>query len=219
MTSFPTFDHPPVLAVLDYGMGNLRSVCKALEACGGKVRLIDQPDQLGDAEALVFPGQGAIGGCMQRLRTTGWDTVLHDWIAADKPYFGICLGLQALFEESEESAEPGLGIIPGKVVRFQRPPECKIPHMGWNAVDWAGDPDILLAGLPQTGGHFYFVHSYHACPADPSVIWGTTDYAGSFVSAIRRGNCLATQFHPEKSQFYGLRLYRNFLEWVHLSRL
>lgn len=200
-------------------MGNLRSVCKALETCGGVVRLIDQPEQLSGAEALVFPGQGAIGGCMRRLRSTGWDRVLRSWIEEDKPYFGICLGLQALFARSEESEEPGLGILPGKVIRFVPLPERKIPHMGWNRVRWRGEMDSLVTGLPPENGHFYFVHSYFACPEDPSMVWGTTDYDGDFVSAVRRGNCLATQFHPEKSQFYGLRLYRNFLEWVLLSRL
>ena len=208
----PPLARSPLVAVLDYGMGNLRSVIKALEVAGARVRLIENPRELGQAEALVFPGQGAIGGCMYCLRKNGFADLLAHWIAEDRPYFGICLGLQALFEHSEESGDPGLGIFPGRVRRFPSGGDLKIPHMGWNEARWRDSEDTLLEGIAKPAAHFYFVHSYYADPEEKGLIWSETDYGGDFVSGIRRGNCLATQFHPEKSQFYGLRLYRNFLE-------
>ena len=137
------------------------------------------------------------------------DTV-SSWIKADRPFLGVCLGMQALFELSEEGNIAGLGIFPGKVVRFRRPPEFKIPHMGWNTVRFTQPDSPLAAGLLTEGEAFYFVHSYHCVPADPSLVLAECDYGGVFTAAIARGRCFATQFHPEKSQAKGLRIYRNF---------
>jgi glutamine amidotransferase len=203
----------PELAIIDYGMGNLRSVERALVAVGGAVRLVDAPDQVGAAKALVFPGQGAIVDAMARLRDKGWDNFIRQWILRDQPFFGICLGLQALFEQSEEGHTGGLGILGGSVRRFSfgNGSGIKVPHMGWNTVEFA-DADDLLVDIPMTSSHFYFVHSYYVVPEDKRLIWGRTCYGGlTFCSAIRRGNLFATQFHPEKSQQVGLRLYRNFV--------
>ncbi|MDX2110214.1 MAG: imidazole glycerol phosphate synthase subunit HisH [Verrucomicrobiota bacterium] len=201
----------PKLAVLDYGMGNLRSVCKAWEHVGADVSLVNDPASLGSPDALIFPGQGAIVDCMRLLKETGFDAVIRDWVAADKPFFGICLGLQALFEHSEEGDTPGLGIFPGRVVRFRLPVGFKVPHMGWNSVTWTRDTPVdsgLRSGLEQ----FYFVHSYYVETPAVELPWGKTEYGGkTFTSAIARGRCFATQFHPEKSQTKGLQIYRNFL--------
>jgi glutamine amidotransferase len=216
MTTFASSPAPDLdLAVIDYGMGNLRSVLRAFERVGGRPRLVSTPAEAAGADALVFPGQGAIVDCMRLLQETTLDDTIRDWIARDRPFFGVCLGLQALFEHSEEGDTPGLGIFPGEVVRFRLHSPYKIPHMGWNTVRWLGDDlpcDPLLRNLAPAGDSFYFVHSYHAQPADPSLVWGETEYGYPFASAIRRGNCYATQFHPEKSQAKGLQLYRNFLE-------
>ena len=201
----------PRLAVIDYGMGNLRSVVRAWEHVGAEAHLVSEPGQIGAADALVFPGQGAIVDTMHLLKATGFDRAILDWIAADRPFFGICLGLQALFEHSEEGDTPALGVFKGSVKRFDLDPSLKIPHMGWNAVSFEpGAPltEGLVSGLDQ----FYFVHSYYIEPQDESLALFYTDYGGRFVSGIRSGNCYATQFHPEKSQAKGLHLYRNFLK-------
>lgn len=203
----------PRLAVIDYGMGNLRSVVKAWEHEGADARLVSQPDEIGAADALVFPGQGAIVDTMRLLQETRFDNAIRDWIAADKPFFGICLGLQALFEHSEEGDTPALGIFQGEVKRFDVDPSLKIPHMGWNTVSFdAGDP--ITEGLVSGDDQFYFVHSYYIDPRDKGLMLFETDYGGRFVSGIRSGNCYATQFHPEKSQAKGLQLYRNFLRML-----
>ncbi len=200
----------PRLVVIDYGMGNLRSVLRAWEKVGAEVELVAEPSAIGAADALVFPGQGAIVDCMRLLEETGFARAIRDWIAADKPFFGICLGLQALFEHSEEGDTAALGVFPGQVRRFRPGPGYKIPHMGWNAVRF--DRDIpLTAGLESGRDQFYFVHSYLADPSDRGLVLFETDYGGPFVSGIAHGNCYACQFHPEKSQAKGLHLYRNFL--------
>lgn len=202
----------PVLAVIDYGMGNLRSVAKAWEHEGASVRLVETPGDIGRADALVFPGQGSIVATMQLLQRTGFATAIQDWLSADKPFFGICLGMQALFEHSEEGDTAGLGIFPGTVERFRFPAGSglKVPHMGWNTVTFLRETSVDAGLGPEP--HFYFVHSYRVKPADPAIVWGTTQYGGeSFCSAIQRGRCFATQFHPEKSQHNGLLLYRQFL--------
>lgn len=201
----------PRLAVIDYGMGNLRSVVRAWEFVGANAYLVSEPAQIRSADALIFPGQGAIVDAMRLLKATGFDSALRDWIAADRPFFGICLGLQALFEHSEEGDTPGLGIFKGSVKRFEIDPSLKIPHMGWNTVSFepaAPLTDGLRSGVDQ----FYFVHSYYIEPQDPGLALFYSDYGGRFVSGIRLGNCYATQFHPEKSQAKGLQLYRNFLK-------
>ncbi|MEM8867657.1 MAG: imidazole glycerol phosphate synthase subunit HisH, partial [Verrucomicrobiota bacterium] len=173
----------PQLAVIDYGMGNLRSVLRAWQHVGADARLVTSPDQLVDADALIFPGQGAIVDAMQLLKATGFDAVIRDWIAADKPFFGICLGLQALFEHSEEGDTEGLGVFKGKVRRFEIDPSLKIPHMGWNAVDFQPDAP-LTNGLESGKDQFYFVHSYYIEPEDHSITLFETDYGGRFVSGI-----------------------------------
>lgn len=203
----------PNVALLDYGGGNLRSVRRALEASGAAVRLAAAPAEAAGADAVVFPGQGAIGDCMDCLRRTDFDAFLREWIAADRPFLGICLGLQALFERSEEGGRAGLGIFPGQVTRFPAGGGLRIPHMGWNEARFVPGAG-LTEGLRTEGEPFYFVHSYRLVATDPSLVWCVTDYAGTFVSGVRRGRVLATQFHPEKSQAKGLQLYRNFLSLV-----
>ena len=203
----------PRLAVIDYGMGNLCSVVRAWEHIGADAFLVSDPSQIANVDALIFPGQGAIFDTMRLLQSTGFDNKIRDWIAADKPFFGICLGLQALFEYSEEGDIDTLDIFKGSVKRFRfdfSDPSLKIPHMGWNSVTFdSGAP--LTDGLTSGQDQFYFVHSYHILPQDPSLALFHTNYGGQFVSGIRSGNCYATQFHPEKSQAKGLHLYRNFL--------
>jgi glutamine amidotransferase len=207
----------PHVAILDYGMGNLRSVHRALLKVGADARLVSDPNEARDADALVFPGQGAIVDTMSLLEQRGWDEFLHEWIRRDRPFFGICLGLQALFDFSEEGETEGLGIFPGTVrrFRFSREAHLKVPHMGWNRVRFAAPSDELLEGIRPEGESFYFVHSYYVLPETAGLIWGTTGYGpDSFCSAIRRGNLVATQFHPEKSQALGLRLYANFINRI-----
>jgi len=205
----------PRLAVVDYGMGNLRSVVRAWEHVGADARLVSDPREFASADAVVFPGQGAIVDTMRLLKRTGFDQAIRDWIAADKPFFGICLGLQALFEHSEEGDTEALGIFKGKVKRFQIDPSLKIPHMGWNSVRIEA-PCEVTDGLVSDVDQFYFVHSYYIEPEDETLALFSTDYGGRFVSGIRSGNCYATQFHPEKSQAKGLQLYRNFLNALSL---
>ena len=203
----------PRLAVIDYGMGNLCSVVRAWEYVGAEAFLVSDPNQIANSDALIFPGQGAIVDTMRLLQSTGFDNIIRDWIANDKPFFGICLGLQALFEYSEEGDTATLGIFKGSVKRFRfdlGDPSLKIPHMGWNTVTFdSGAP--MTDGLTSGQDQFYFVHSYHIVPRDSSLALFHTNYGGQFVSGIRSGNCCATQFHPEKSQAKGLHLYRNFL--------
>ncbi len=203
----------PVIAVIDNGICNLRSVTKALEAVGADVRVVQVPAEVeaADADGLVLPGVGALEDCVASLKASGLAETVREWIKADRPFLGVCLGMQALFDCSEEGGKTeGLGIFAGKVVRFQRPPELKIPHMGWNTVRFTQPNSPLAAGLLNDGEAFYFVHSFHCVPADPSLILAECDYGGVFTAAIARGRCFATQFHPEKSQAKGLRIYRNF---------
>jgi glutamine amidotransferase len=200
----------PRLAVIDYGMGNLRSVVRAWQHVGADAELVDSPAGIRGADALVFPGQGAIVDTMRLLEATGFDHAIRDWIDQDRPFFGICLGLQALFEHSEEGDTPALGVFKGTVKRFRIDPSLKIPHMGWNAVSFDSAAP-LVQGLRSGEDQFYFVHSYYVEPGDPSLAFFHTDYGGNFVSGICSGRCIATQFHPEKSQAKGLQLYTNFL--------
>jgi glutamine amidotransferase len=205
-----------MIAVIDNGICNLRSVTKALEAVGAELRVVRTPGEVADAHAdgLVLPGVGALRDCVASLRATGLDHTLREWIAADRPFLGVCLGLQALFDHSEEGGPEGtagLGILPGRVIRFVRPPEYKIPHMGWNTVRFTQLDTPLRAGLATEGEAFYFVHSFHCVPSDPRLVLAECDYGGVFTAAIARGRCFATQFHPEKSQAKGLGIYRNFV--------
>jgi glutamine amidotransferase len=200
------------IAVIDTGICNLRSVTKALEAVGASVRVARTPREVekSGASGLVLPGVGALRDCVAALQGAELGKTVREWIAADRPFLGVCLGMQALFEHSEEADVTGLGIFPGKVVRFRRPPEFKIPHMGWNTVRFTQPGSPLAATLAPAGEPFYFVHSFHCMPADPSLVLGECDYGGAFCAAIGRGRCFATQFHPEKSQAKGLQIYRNF---------
>ena len=209
----------PRIGILDYGMGNLRSVHRAFIAAGADARIVDHPHEMEDRQALVFPGQGAIVDTMRLLRQREWIGFLRDWLDSDRPFFGICLGLQALFEFSEEGQTRGLGIFKGHVRRFsfERQSGIKIPHMGWNQVRFRS-ADSLMDHIHPHQDQFYFVHSYYVVPENDDIIWGTTEYGETvFCSAIRRGNLVATQFHPEKSQEKGLQLYRNFLNIVKSS--
>ena len=207
------------IVVVDYGMGNLRSVAKALEHVAPKATVLISGDaqQVRNADRLVLPGQGAMPDCMRHLDASGLREVVLE-AARSKPLFGVCVGEQMLFEHSEEGDCEGLGVLPGRVIRFaaeqMRTPDgsrLKVPHMGWNSVHqdrahpmWAGVPD---------GAYFYFVHSFHAVPADPALTVGSTDYGLRFTCAVARDNIFATQFHPEKSAATGLRVYQNFVDW------
>ena len=201
----------PRIAVIDYGMGNLRSVAKAVEFAGGDVSIVTQPEELTGAAGLVLPGVGALADCVSALRSTGMDEAVRTWIAADRPFLGVCLGLQALFDYSEEAETTGLGIFQGRVVRFRLPEEFKVPHMGWNTVRLTQPDAALVKGLSVAGESFYFVHSYYCVPTESDLILAECDYGLKFTAAIARGRCFATQFHPEKSQTKGIQLYRNFV--------
>ncbi len=197
-----------MIAIVDYGMGNLRSVQKAVEKVGFDAVLVDRPEGLEGAEKIVVPGVGAFRDAMQGLKDRGLIEPILRHIRKGRPYLGICLGLQILFSESAEDGPcGGLDVIPGKVVRFQED-HLKIPHMGWNQVSFRRDIPIA-SNIPQDS-YMYFVHSYYVCPDDPSVIAGVTEYGREFTSMIWKDNVFATQFHPEKSQANGLTLLRNF---------
>jgi len=200
------------IAVIDTGICNLRSVTKALEAVGADPRVVRTPEELeaSGGRGLVLPGVGALRDCVASLRATKLDEAVRAWIAADRPFLGVCLGMQALFERSEEGGVTGLGVFPGEVVRFRRPPEVKIPHMGWNTVTFRQPESPLANALTRDGEAFYFVHSFHCVPRDAKLVLAECDYGGAFTAAIGRGRCFATQFHPEKSQAKGLQIYRNF---------
>lgn len=196
-----------MITIVDYGSGNLRSVQKAFERLGTPARITDDPQVVAEAERVVLPGVGAFGDAMRALRDRGLVEPLREHIRADKPFFGICMGLQLLFETGLEGGRhEGLGLLPGEVVRFELPAGLKVPHMGWNTVRWRSP----TAGS-ESGSWYYFVHSYFARPQDASVIAAVTDYGGEFVSAVVRGRLFATQFHPEKSQAAGLELLASFV--------
>ena len=201
----------PLLAIIDYGMGNLRSVVRAWEHVGATTKIVSAPDEIEAVDALVFPGQGAIVDAMHLLRETGFDNTIRDWIAGDKPFFGICLGLQALFDYSEEGNTKALSIFKGNVRRFDVKAPLKVPHMGWNSITFTSN-DLITNELTSGQDQFYFVHSYFVEPLEKGLILFETDYGGRFVSGICSGKCYATQFHPEKSQAKGLQLYSNFLK-------
>jgi imidazole glycerol-phosphate synthase subunit HisH len=210
-----------LIVVVDYGMGNLRSVSQAvLHAAQGSdvdVRVTSRPEDVMAAERVVLPGQGAMRDCMRELHDSGLEqAVLH--AAANKPLMGVCIGMQMLLDHSEEQDTPGLGLIAGRVLRFelqgrvqQDGSRFKVPQMGWNQVMQTG-PHPVWQGVPDAA-YFYFVHSFYAQPAQALHSVGETDYGVRFTSAVARDNIFATQFHPEKSAAHGLALYRNFLSW------
>ncbi len=199
------------VGVIDYGAGNLRSVCNTLGSLGADFRLVGGPGDLEAVDTVIFPGVGAFGDCSDNLVGRGLMEPLRAWISADKPFLGICIGFQMLFESSTESpGAPGLGALAGEVVRFPDQRGLKVPHMGWNQLDISHPDDPAWSGLGESP-YFYFVHSFFPQPADPSIVASTTRYGSPFTSSVRRGKLLATQFHPEKSQAAGSRLIGNFL--------
>ena len=201
-----------MIALLDYGSGNLRSVEKALRQVGAEVNVVTRPDGMKDARGVVLPGVGAFDDCitaMQRQELLGG---VKEFIASGRPFLGICVGYQALFEKSEEfnSCAAGLGIFAGRVVRFPSQPGLKVPQIGWNEIQITQPACPLFRGI-KDGSHVYFVHSFFPKPVDESIVATRTEYGGAFASAIWRDNVFATQFHPEKSQEVGLRLLENFV--------
>ncbi|HQR55772.1 MAG TPA: imidazole glycerol phosphate synthase subunit HisH [Burkholderiaceae bacterium] len=209
-----------MIAVIDYGMGNLRSVAKALEHVAPKVdvRITSDPAVVKAADRVVFPGQGAMPDCMRYLRESGLEDAVRA-AAASKPLLAVCIGEQMLFEHSEEGDTAGLGLFPGDVVRFSdlamrtaAGARLKVPHMGWNRVRQT-QPHTLWNGVADESW-FYFVHSYYVVPQDGALSAGISDYGGTFTCAVARDNIFATQFHPEKSAAAGLRIYENFSRWA-----
>ncbi len=196
-----------MIAIIDYGMGNLRSVQKAFEFLGFAAKIVERPEQLSDATHLVLPGDAAFGDAMRNLRSLGWDVAIAEEIATEKPFLGICVGLQLMFSESEEMGQhSGLGILPGKCLRF--PVAERVPQIGWNQISIKREVPIL-AGVPE-GTFFYFVHSFYVETANESDCVATTDYGLDYTSVAGDGRIFGVQFHPEKSQTYGLRLLDNF---------
>jgi glutamine amidotransferase len=196
-----------LIAVLDYGIGNLRSAEKALQHVGVDAALTTDPDVARRAAGVVLPGVGAFGRCMEQLRESGLEPVVHEAVDSGKPFLGICVGMQMLFDSSEEApGVKGLGIIPGEVKRLVT--TGRLPHMGWNTLQITHG-SILFDGLAD-GAWLYFVHSYAPVPTDTAVVAATTDYGGEVVAAVEQGHVWATQFHPEKSAANGLRLLKNF---------
>ena len=199
------------VAVVDYDAGNTLSVTRALEKVGARVYLTSEPEEVLTADAVVLPGVGAFGDCVRKLKERGMDEACLETYRAGKPFLGVCIALQVFFETSEESpGVEGLGILPGKVVKFDVG-GLKVPHMGWNELDVVREHPIL-GGL--SGEDFYFVHSYHPKPEVDSDLLGESDYGGRFCAAAGRENLAAVQFHPEKSSRAGLKLYENFLSWA-----
>jgi glutamine amidotransferase len=198
-----------MIAIVDYGMGNLRSVQKAFQAVGQEAVITAEPERIRLASRVVLPGVGAFQDAMAELRRTGLEQAIVEFVQAGRPFLGVCLGLQLLFETSEEDGvHNGLGLLPGRVIRFRNQPDLKVPHMGWNVLRHRR-PCALLRGL-EPEAYVYFVHSYYAKPSDPDLILAESDYAGPFAAIVGKDNLLACQFHPEKSQRVGLAMYANF---------
>ena len=198
-----------MITIVDYQMGNLRSVQKAIERVGGSAQISSDPQVIANAEKLVLPGVGAFGDAMNEIVRRDLAEPIRDFIASNRPFLGICLGLQLLFERGYENGEhQGLGVLEGEVVRFDLPESYKVPHMGWNTVKKTQESPLLV-DTPD-GSHFYFVHSYYVCPRDPEVVALGCEYGTEFCAMVQRGNLYATQFHPEKSQENGLMLLHQF---------
>ncbi len=209
------------IAVVDYGMGNLRSVQQAVRkvAPGADIAVTGEADVIASAGRVIFPGQGAAPDCMREIRTRGLDSVISRVISEGKPFLGICMGLQVLFEHSEEGDTPCLGLFSGQVRRFAsglqdaQGSKLKVPHMGWNRVHRVNTPEHPLWSGIEQDARFYFVHSYYVEPRDSSLVQATSDYPQPFVCAVAKENLFAVQFHPEKSAAAGLKLLQNFINW------
>lgn len=200
-----------MIAIIDYGAGNLRSVQKACETAGAQAVITSSPEEILKAEHVILPGVGAFGDCMRRLEENGLPSIIKETIHRGTPFLGICLGMQLLFEESEESpGVSGLGIFKGKIVKIPHRDGFKIPHMGWNSLHFC-KPCRLFTGLPFNP-FVYFVHSYYMQPQDPSIIAADTEYCGTLPVALNQDNVFAVQFHPEKSGDVGLNMLKNFLQ-------
>jgi glutamine amidotransferase len=197
------------IAVLDYGSGNLHSVSRALTHVGAAVQVCAQPDDIGGADAILVPGVGHFGQCVRALRDAGFAQTIRDAVDVDRTVIGVCVGMQVLFETSDEDHETGLGVVPGRVRRL--PPSERVPHMGWNTVSWAGRRHPFVAEIDD-GSSFYFVHSY-AADLGPDTV-GATEHGRTFSAVVAHGSAFATQFHPEKSGDAGLSLYANIVREV-----
>lgn len=201
-----------MIGVIDYGAGNLRSVCNSLKKLSVDCHVVKAPSDLNKIQTMIFPGVGSFGDSSDQLKKQSLFEPIREWIINDRPFLGICIGFQMLFDSSEESpGSEGLGIIPGKVIKFSEQTNLKVPHMGWNKVQIKNLNDPVWQKIDDFT-HFYFVHSYFPKPDNPEVSSSTTGYGIDFTSSIRFGNIFGTQFHPEKSQKSGLRLIENFLK-------
>lgn len=203
-----------MIGIIDYGMGNLGSVSNACRFLELDAKIITRKEEMDSCRAVVLPGVGAFGDCMNHLVEHDFVQAIEGWVQSGKPLMGICLGLQALFECSEESPDvPGLGLFEGTVKRFDLPRELKVPQIGWNRINEV-QPDCPMFEGIENGSFFYLVHSYYVCPADESIVAGTTEYGIDYCSCVWKDNIFATQFHPEKSQAVGLRMLKNFWDWA-----
>ena len=201
-----------MIALVDYDAGNVKSVEKAIEKLGGEFILTSDPETVKNADAVILPGVGNFGDCMDKLISRGLDKAIRSFASSGKPFLGICVGLQLLFDESEESpGVPGLGILKGKIRRFTVSDELKVPQIGWNNI--ISCKGRLFDGINE-GTYFYFVHSYYLEAADPSIVSSRAEYGVTFDSSVESGNVFATQFHPEKSSDAGLKVLKNFLDLV-----
>ena len=203
-----------MIGIIDYGMGNLGSVSNAFRFLGIDAKIVTRKEEMDSCRAMVLPGVGAFGDCMSHLSKHDFVVSIEDWVQAGKPLMGICLGLQALFESSEESpGVSGLGIFPGTVRRFDLPSELKVPQIGWNRVNEVQSDCPMFEGI-DNDSFFYLVHSYYVAPTNPSIVAGRTEYGLEYCSCVWKNNVFATQFHPEKSQEAGLRMLGNFWRWA-----
>jgi len=203
-----------MIGIIDYGMGNLGSVSNAFRFLGLDAKIITRKDEMNDCRAVLLPGVGAFGDCMGHLVEHNFFDAIRGWVQAGKPMMGICLGLQALFDSSEETpGVPGLSIFQGTVKRFALPKDFKVPQIGWNRIHEVQPGCPMFEGIDD-GSFFYLVHSYYVCPAEASVVAGTTEYGIEYCSCAWKENVFATQFHPEKSQSAGLRMLSNFYRWA-----
>ena len=203
-----------MIGIIDYGMGNLGSVMNACRFLELDAKIITRNREMKDCRAVLLPGVGAFGDCMNHLVEHDFTDAIRNWVQAGRPLMGICLGLQALFDSSEETpGVGGLGIFSGTVRRFSLPKELKVPQIGWNRINEVQPGCPMFDGV-ESGSFFYLVHSYYVCPDDESIIAGTTDYGIEYCSCVWKDNVFATQFHPEKSQSAGLRMLRNFWNWA-----